>query len=394
MKKALLDWYNKITDRRENYSFCGVKKFCQDNGWKYKVLEKEKQVEEFRPHIWKIREVPEIYQRTLPETYIAEIEDATVFGENDMIMSKGVVLSDEFTHVHADKMRFNKRIAKSVDLDKETVLLSYHYYRKFPIKEAFNMTGIFAFNYYHFLINLLPKLYYLYQCEEYKGTPLLVDKRAYENFKPIIDMFNIHNRQIVCVPSNTALKVKRLIVTSNCAWYDRYVLEKYHPIVGHAYDNKAIQFVRNHALQIVTNSEERRRVYISRRKQGEDRRRLINEDEVEAMFHRYGFITVYPEELSFREQVKLFSETEVFAGVTGAAFTNTIFLPSNATIIYGEFVCGNRGDNLFPSLWHSVGEGRFITLLGVVTDETKDLKDNLRKFRWNVTELEEILRTL
>lgn len=394
MKRVLLNLYNKITDRRGTYNFCGVKKFCEDNSLKYKVLAKEKQVEEFRPYIWKVREVPEIHQRTLPETYIAEIEDAIVFGENDMIMSRGVVLSDEFTHVYADKMSLNKRIAKNVDLNKQTVLLSYHYYRKLPINEAFNLTGIFAFNYYHFLINLLPKLYYLYQCEEYDNIPLLIDKRAYENFKPIIDMYNIHNRKIICVTSDTAMKVKRLIVTSNCAWHDRYVLEKYYPIAGHVYDNNAMQFVRQHALQIVENNETGKRVYISRHKLSEERRRLVNEDEVEAIFHRYGFITVYPEELSFREQVKLFSETEVFAGVTGAAFTNTIFLPSNATIIYGEFVCDNRGDNLFPSLWHSVGKGKFITLLGVVTEETKHLKDNLRKFRWDVTELEEILKTL
>lgn len=393
MKDVMIRLYNKLTDKRKVYGFMGGKEFCQTNTSKYKILADEQEMEELRPCIWKIRETSEIYMHTLPETYIAEIEDATVFGENDMIMSRGMILSDEFTHKYADKMYLNKRIAKKVDLQSEKVELAYHYYRKLPVKEAFNLVGIFAFSYYHFLLNLLPKLYYLYQCEEYREVPLLLDRRAYENFKQIIDLYNIHNRPIICVGADVAFKVKKLIVTSNCAWYDRYVGENYFAEIGHVYDKAAIMFVREIALKTVRLGDKRKRVFVSRKKQPIERRRLINEEVVENLFQKYGFVSVYPEELTFLEQVQLFSETKIFAGVTGAAFTNIVFLPKDATVIYATCVKGNTGENLYPTLWNTVGTGKFITLQG--EEETGvGVKDNLRQFRLNIVETEELLQTL
>lgn len=394
MKSTLIHIYNKLTDKQKVYKFTSVKSFCESEGYGYKVLAKAQEVEEIRPQIWNVREKPITVLHELSETYVAEVEDATVFGENDVIMSRGVVLSDVFTQKFADKMSLNKRIVKSINLERKEVELKYHNYRKLPIEEAFSLVGIFSFSYYHFLINLLPKLFYLYQCEEYKSCPLLVDRRAYENFKTIIDVFNIHNRPVICVGADTAFKVKRLIVSSNCVWYDRYVLEQFYDVTGHLYDKAAIQFVRNHVLSLVESKNDMKRVYVSRRKQGKERSRLDNEDAVEELFHKYGFITVYPEELSFLEQVKLFSRTSVFAGVSGAAFTNIIFLPENATIIIGTSVNNNRGENMFPSLWNAVGTGKYVLLLGQVTEETKNLKDNLRKFPLDTQEMEELLRSL
>ena len=82
------------------------------------------------------------------------------------------------------------------------------------------------------------------------------------------------------------------------------MLEQFYDVTGHLYDKAAIQFVRNHVLSLVESKNDMKRVYVSRRKQGKERSRLDNEDAVEELFHKYGFITVYPEELSFLEQVK------------------------------------------------------------------------------------------
>ncbi len=393
MKNILIKAYNKLTDKVGSFKFTSVKDFCKEGGNRYKILAEESLCEELRPYIWKERNGSNRVSHILPETYIAEIEKATVFGENELIMSKGQILSDIFTSVYANKMHLTKRIVEKVDLEKSEVTLRYHYYRKKAVDNAFNLTGIFSYSYYHFLINILPKLFYLYQCEEYTECPLLIDRRAYENFKNIIDIFNIHNRKIICVGADVAFKVKKLITSSNCAWYDRYVLENYFEDIGHVYDKLAIQFVRNMALKNVKQKSATKRIYVSRKKVREDRRRLIEEEKVEALFHRYGFVSVCPEELSFLEQVELFSQTEVFAGVTGAAFTNIIFLPENATIIYSTCVCGNTGENLFPSLWNTVGKGKFITLQGKVVKGAENLKDNIRKFELNMQDVEELLCT-
>jgi hypothetical protein len=65
------------------------------------------------------------------------------------------------------------------------------------------------------------------------------------------------------------------------------------------------------------------RLFISRAKAG--KRRLVNEAEVAALLQRLHFQVVYAEELSYRDQVALFSHAEVVVGVHGAGLTNILF---------------------------------------------------------------------
>lgn len=394
MKNKLIKMYNKWTDVTGKFEFTSGKLICDLGYNKYKVLAQKKECEELRAGVYRKKIQSEKVTRKLPETYIAELRDAIVFGENELVLSKKTVVSDIFTNEYADKMVLNKGIVKQVDLDNKEVVLKYHNYRKLPVKEAFCLVGMFSYSYYHFLVDLLPKLYYLYQCDEYRRIPLLIDNRAYQNYKTIIDAFNIHKRKIICVGANVAYKVKRLVMTSNCTLYDRYVLEDYYKDTGHVYDKKAIKFVREYALSKVSAVEKNKRVYISRKEIEDKRRRLADEEVVEDIFHKYGFITVCPEKLSFFEQVKLFSQTKIMAGVSGAAFTNIIFMPKDAKIICFTSLTGNKGENLFPSLWNTIGEGEYIILQGKTTEETKHLKDNLRKIKLDIQELEELLNGL
>ncbi|GAB2958284.1 hypothetical protein GCM10027048_26510 [Hymenobacter coalescens] len=67
-----------------------------------------------------------------------------------------------------------------------------------------------------------------------------------------------------------------------------------------------------------------RRVYVSRNRQ--QWRHLTNEPEVLAVLQRYGFETVYFEEMSFVEQVRTMYETAIFIGIHGANMTNVLFM--------------------------------------------------------------------
>jgi len=60
---------------------------------------------------------------------------------------------------------------------------------------------------------------------------------------------------------------------------------------------------------------------------------LFNEEEVAKLFKQFGYEIICPETMSFSEQLDLFAEVHCFAGVTGAAFTNMLYLPENAKVI-------------------------------------------------------------
>lgn len=65
------------------------------------------------------------------------------------------------------------------------------------------------------------------------------------------------------------------------------------------------------------------RIFVSRAKVG--RRRLTNEPEIESIFVRLGFAVVHPETLSIEEQIGVFANAQMVAGLVGTAMHNAIF---------------------------------------------------------------------
>ena len=61
--------------------------------------------------------------------------------------------------------------------------------------------------------------------------------------------------------------------------------------------------------------------------------RISNEKEIVELMNVLGVKVVYPERMSFKEQVLLFNSTDVIIGASGAALTNVIFAEKNTTLI-------------------------------------------------------------
>lgn len=74
-----------------------------------------------------------------------------------------------------------------------------------------------------------------------------------------------------------------------------------------------------------------RRIYASRARQ--HTRRLSNEAAATALLARHGFETVHFEDLTFAQQVALMLETAVLVGVHGANLTNLLFLQPGAQVM-------------------------------------------------------------
>lgn len=76
--------------------------------------------------------------------------------------------------------------------------------------------------------------------------------------------------------------------------------------------------------------EPSRAVYLSRKRYslwGKIRRPLSNEQEVEDLFRRHGYEIIYPETLSFAEQLALYGQCAVIAGAMGSNVHNAGFMP-------------------------------------------------------------------
>jgi len=79
-------------------------------------------------------------------------------------------------------------------------------------------------------------------------------------------------------------------------------------------------------------NSERSKLYLSRKKL-KSNHYMINEGEIEKLFTSFGFTIVYPENLTFQEQVVLYKNAEVLAGFSGSALHNSVFMKDNALVI-------------------------------------------------------------
>ncbi|MBP0443609.1 glycosyltransferase family 61 protein [Roseomonas sp. SSH11] len=74
-----------------------------------------------------------------------------------------------------------------------------------------------------------------------------------------------------------------------------------------------------------------RRIYVSR--QGAQRRRVLNQEELDPVLERHGFIHVKLETMDFFEQAALFARADAVIGLHGAGLANTLFNDGRATLV-------------------------------------------------------------
>lgn len=178
-------------------------------------------------------------------------------------------------------------------------------------------------NYYHWMLEFLPKISVFLDPPDEAMAELLKDAKIILPFSPSgwmsqsLTMLGISEEQVYVAPREH-LKVDQLIFISE---------------YGNLYNLPfwAIKWLRNRFSSYMNISGlESKRIYITRRKAAT--RHVQNEDQVLQMLSRYGFRDVILEDMSLADQIALFSQAEVIVGPHGAGFSNLVF-STGATLI-------------------------------------------------------------
>jgi len=131
------------------------------------------------------------------------------------------------------------------------------------------------------------------------------------------------------------------------------------------------------------------RVYISRNKSFS--RKIENEKEVFGILKDKGFILVSCEDMTFRDQVKLFSNADFVVGPHGAGMTNALFVRKNAKILeirnrdYPGLCYYRMCNNLGIEYYNLYGVGHHVTKL---EEFTTNLQGNIK------VDIGELVKTL
>lgn len=273
----------------------------------------------------------------LPHAYIAEVRDATVLPGHEVVLvdKEQIALYDRLIRMGD---WYSLREEPIVPLIGKTHVLA----ECGPLADKQVKEGIFMFsegwyNYAHWLIEQLPRLFSVEKFSQYDGMPLLVNDGLYPQQLESLELLSQGRYPITVLQKKYRHRVERLVYPTNLT---EFIKRRYQPgeragTADGPFHPEAIDFLRQRLLpQCTDNPKPRRRLWLSRRTQKKTgQRRLVNEHDIEALFVAKGFDVVFPETLTFREQVAMFAEAEMIAGPAGAAMINIVFAPPGARVM-------------------------------------------------------------
>lgn len=184
------------------------------------------------------------------------------------------------------------------------------------IQEAIWITDTWSKNYFHWILECLPRLFALRN--QGVKSPLLIPEHIY-NAHYVKESLSDLGIEVFPFNFKQTIKVDSLFVASHdspCAFDPSYI-------------NGVI--LRFQELDLPEKKLANRRIYISRR--DAFKRKVENELELLPLLTRFGFEVLQMEKLNFKEQRELMRETQVLMSIHGAGLANLIFMPEGSKVI-------------------------------------------------------------
>lgn len=316
----------------------------------------------FGPHV--LGESPQVENVILPPVRLYEIKNTDCSISHAAFLVNGVLWYETIEGVEVERCDYTG-----------TMLLCYghrlsliDYKVESVIHRGILLGGSGAANYYHWMIEILPKLRYIKQLGfDYDDYPLLVSKSVlkFESFKDALNCL-VRDREVIFLDDELVYNIGSVLHISppSIFPYNLRPKECLKP-EDHFFRKSAIEFVRDGVIAGlgVEKSEGSERLFFARR----SKRRNYNEDEIFELFEAAGFRKVYMAELTLKEQIEHMRSAEHIAGPTGAEWTNLLFCNAGTKAICW-MNAALSGFSCFSNLAHDAGvELKYICFPSKVT---------------------------
>lgn len=263
----------------------------------------------------------------------AMIHSAKCFIYSDLILLSNGKVINELKNIsyYRDKIDFTDEIILRDD-NTRCQLLYTPEYMTIKIPTAIKIGGMFGFNYYHFVYQLLTRMNHTMDIDS--SIPLLLDASARDipTMKQLVEYTNIHNREVVYMDYGFCYEVENLYYITSSNVIAPNIKSKRFDLGQMAFFTScSLEYLRSILLPFKANIQTPEYVFIARRKA--TKRRGYNEQECGDILKDLGFVEVYPETLTLAEQMTVFNNAKIIVGATGAAFTNLIFCSNKTNIV-------------------------------------------------------------
>lgn len=247
--------------------------------------------------------------RVIPSTQVLKFEDVRATPEG-LLFTGTRILPESFAFpYHLDEWRFSSVL--------KFLAINALRRRRRIEREALWITDYWSTAYFHWVTDVLTRLFVM---RDRLSDLLLVLPGSYEQrdvVKACLKAFGVS--EVDFIAADEVVEFRSLVMPSHTA------------PSGH-FKDEAIHGVRDVLLNAYGDvGGEDARLYISRR--GAGRRRIVNEDEVISVLRKFGFTTICAEDLSFEDQVAIFSRARYIVSNHGAGLTNVLFMKQGGSVL-------------------------------------------------------------
>lgn len=327
-------------------------------------------------------------------------ENITLLGGTDALVHKNRLYHQELLAMKS--CHDLKRSDIFLFFDKKTKYDIFFNSKKTNLKEnnvvCISLLKEHSYNYYHWMTEIMPRA--IFTCQKLsenkyryitknKKIIFLIDEGIPEQCLEALKYCINLDYTTKIIPKNELLSCTNLVYCSpfwqsldNTTgtmpdpaefFLDKYALELVHDTIY-----KKINLEKNEPF---------RKIYLKRKPS--QMRSIINNDEIEKFMIDNDYEIIDTAELSFLEQVKLFSEAKIVIGASGATFTNILYMQPNtvAIIFYPSHPATNHG--IFQPLSDVSGVNLFH--YKTIPEDDKSVHSN---FRININGIKNILKDI
>jgi Glycosyltransferase 61 len=244
----------------------------------------------------------------LPEVFISCLTNAKIYSEDFLILSNS-------NHIFYDSIWTGSGYLENNGILDKIVLPTPEYYPG----AACVLGTLGADNYYHWMLDIMPRLSLIRKFEELQSISLIVPKQLKEFQKKSLQMAGFSSDRIIEFDGNFC-QVEKLYYlsslgdTGNPSPHDVLSLRELFLDKHSCYQSPSPEYL-----------------YITRR--DAKYRRVLEEYKIIEYLKSIGFEIVCLSELSFAEQIQKFSRAKTIIAPHGAALANMVFAPENAQIV-------------------------------------------------------------
>ena len=167
-----------------------------------------------------------------------------------------------------------------------------------------------SFHYFHWFCDSLPR--FIQAKEVNDKYPILLPK-SIENIEYVKKTIDILQINYIAYGDEESVKVEDLFVSS-------------HSAPSGNYNNKTINLLAKSLKSNININQNNnfKNIWISRSKS--KHRKIKNESEILPLLKKFNFEIVFPEEMTFEEQIKIYHGANIIGGLHGGGLTNILFM--------------------------------------------------------------------